>query len=157
MQESVIKLLQAHSAIMDKLRKTGVIRTGNNPVSGYAEWLVQEKLKCTLAVNSMRGSDACDAKGVRYQVKCRRVTKANPSMQLGVIRDLDKSQFDFLIAIYFNEDYTIDRVFQVPHGVIKNYAKPSKHQNGHILHIKGKILDDKRVRDITDKFMDGKN
>ena len=49
---SDIELLSLHSEILTQLRFRGVIRTKNNPVGDYAEWLVSNALGMTLLSNS---------------------------------------------------------------------------------------------------------
>ena len=44
------------------------------------------------------GYDAVDAAGCRYQIKARRLTPQNKSRQLGVVRKLEQTEFDYLIA-----------------------------------------------------------
>ncbi|HDW2598736.1 TPA: hypothetical protein RLU61_004450 [Escherichia coli] len=39
-----LELLSLHSEILTQLRSRGVIRTKNNPVGDYAEWLVSNAL-----------------------------------------------------------------------------------------------------------------
>ena len=50
-RKSIIGLLRNHSAILDELKRRKVVRTKNNPIGGYAEWLVSKKFK--LKFNSM--------------------------------------------------------------------------------------------------------
>jgi len=146
---SVIELLELHSAIIDDLKRRKVVRTRNNPVGDYTEWLVAKGLGLELAANSSAGFDALDAKGVKIQIKGRRITKENRSRQLGIIRKLDEKDFDQLIAVIFNEAYDVIDARLIPHEVIIDYAKYSDPQKGHILYLKGPILKDSRVKDIS--------
>ncbi|MFA6320280.1 MAG: hypothetical protein WCY36_00290 [Candidatus Omnitrophota bacterium] len=143
------KILILFGDLMDELKKRGVVRTRNNPVADYAEWLTVRVFSLGIQTSSNKGFDAIDKKGIRYQIKGRRLDASNPSRQLGVIRDLDKKGFDFLIAIIFNKDFTIHDAYKIPHELIGEYARYSKHQNGYILHLKGKILLAKGVENIT--------
>lgn len=147
---SPIQLLRKHLEIMETLKDKGVIRTRNSPVSDYAEWLVSKKLKVSLTGNSTQGVDAIGKRGKRYQVKSRHLISSCSSRQLGVIRDLKKKQFDVLIAVLFDRNYTVKHAYSIPHRIIAEHARYSKHQNGHILIIRGDITSDKRVKNITD-------
>jgi hypothetical protein len=149
---SVKELLQFHHAILEELKNRKICRTKNNPVSDYAEWLVSTMMGLQLTTNSNHGFDATDSAKKRYQIKCRRVTLENKSRQLGVIRNLEKNAFDFLIVVIFNHEYTIDCAVMMPHEVIADYAAYRKHVNGHIMHLRGKILQDTRVIDIRDRL-----
>jgi hypothetical protein len=149
---SVIELLQFHSAILDDLKRRKVVRTRNNPVGDYTEWLVAKGLGLELAENSSAGFDATDSEGVKIQIKGRRVTAENKSRQLGAIRNLDTKAFDSLVAVIFDKNYQIITATLIPHKVIYDYANYSEHQNAHILHLKGSILNDPRVEDIKKKI-----
>ena len=86
---STSELLLDYVQIMDELRARNVIRTSNNPVGDYAEWLVASCLGLRLETSSTSGYDATDAASrIKYQIKARRVTKRNNSRQLGAIRNL---------------------------------------------------------------------
>lgn len=128
------------------------MRTRNNPVADYAEWLVAQQLGLLLERNSNRGYDATDQDGKRYQIKSRRLDPTNESRQLSVIRNLDSAQFNYLIGILFNRNFTVKEAYKIPCGVIKEQAHFSKHQNGHILSLQGKVLTAQGVENITGVF-----
>jgi hypothetical protein len=141
-------LLKLQSDVISELRSRGVLRTMNNPVGDYAEWLVASALGLKLAKNSAAGHDAESETGKRIQIKARRVHPANNSRQLGVIRNLDKGDFDELVAVIFNESYEVVEAVSIPHSAIAEYSKHRSHVNGHVLHLRGALLSDGRVRDI---------
>jgi hypothetical protein len=143
------QLLQLHSQILDELTKRGVVKTKNNPIGDYAEWLVATSLGCVLQTNSTAGYDAIDKEGYRLQIKARRITVSNKSRQLSAIRNLDGNGFDYLVAVIFDEGYGVKMALKIPHQIIKDYAKYSEHINGHILHLRGSMLSDLRIEDIT--------
>ncbi len=152
---SVAELLKLHSAVGDALRERGVLRTGNNPVGDYVEWLVSNALSLTLTKNSAAGYDAVAADGRKIQIKGRRLSKPNASRQLGVIRNLEKGDFDDLIAVVLDNAYDVVAAYLIPHGVISEHAPHNNHVNGRILHIRGKLLLDSQVVDITEKIKAG--
>jgi hypothetical protein len=145
---SVKELLQQHSAIIDELKRRSIVRTKNNPVGDYTEWLVAKGLGLELAGNSSAGYDGIDSEGVKIQIKGRRITPENKSRQLSAIRKLKEKDFDQLAAVIFNENYEIIDAVLIPHEVIKEYASYRRHVNAHILHLKGPILNDPRIKDI---------
>jgi len=145
---SNVELLRKHSKILDELKRRNVIRTRNNPVSDYAEWLVCEKMHFTIMGNSTRGVDAIDKRRRRYQIKARHLDSLSSSRQLGVIRDLKKRLFDYLIVVLFDKNFGIESAYCMPRRLIRFYARYSKHQNGHILVMKGDVLNSKSVKDI---------
>jgi hypothetical protein len=149
---SEIELLQLHALIVDELKRREVVRTKNNPIGDYTEWLVAKALNLQLARNSSVGYDGKDVNGIKYQIKGRRLTLGNKSRQLSAIRNLAGKDFDVLVGLIFDETYQILIAVQIPHAVVEEYAEYREHVNGHILHLRGKILEDERVRDIRNLF-----
>lgn len=141
-------ILKLYAQIMEELRLRGVVRSGNNPVADYAEAVVAKQLKLKLANNSNRGFDAVDRKGTTYQIKARRITARNKSRQLGVIRNLEKRHFDYLLAAIFDESFILQELWRIPHDKIEEYSKYRSHQNGHILVLRGAVLKDKAVKNL---------
>lgn len=150
---SNLELLSLHSKILTVLRSREVIRTKNNPVGDYAEWLVSKALGMTLLSNSSAGADAIDADGMKVQIKARRVTPDNPSRQLSALRNYEATDFDYLIAVIFDENYNILDSYKIPHEVIRDYARHSVHVNAHIINLKGAILTDPRVMSIKENLI----
>jgi hypothetical protein len=146
---SIEELLALHSSALDELQRRGVLRTKNNPTGDYAEWLFAERLGLQLAENSAKGYDATDGDGLRYQIKSRRITSANKSRQLGVLRDLDANEFDFLLAVLFDDAWQITHAVKIPHSSIARMSTFRAHQNGHILILRPILLNDPDVVDVT--------
>jgi hypothetical protein len=149
---TVQQLFLYYSQILEEMRTRKIVRSTNNPVADYSEWLVAETLGLTLVPNSTKGYDAFDTSGLKYQIKGRRYTHHHKSLQLGAIRNLDNHDFDFLIAVIFNELFEVQKVLKIPHEVIENYANFRQHVNAHILILRGGILSDVKVEDITHLF-----
>lgn len=147
---AISELLAAHSAVLDELRRRGVVRSKNNPTGDYAEWLVSSKLGLKLEANSAKGFDAVDSLGLRYQIKGRRVTPDNKSSQLGVIRNLKGADFDFLVGVVFDKDWQILRAAKISHSVLASVAAFRTHVNGHVMHLRPSIFDNQGVEDITE-------
>ncbi|GAI05452.1 unnamed protein product [marine sediment metagenome] len=76
---TVSELLRCFANILDELKERKVVRTRNNPVADYAEWLVTQQLGLSLERSSKRGYDAIDQNGKRYQIKSRRLDPTNES------------------------------------------------------------------------------
>jgi len=147
---TVPKLLRCFADILDELKERGVVRTRNNPVADYAEWLVTQQLGLSLERSSKRGYDATDQSGKRYQIKSRRLDQINKSKQMSVIRNLDASEFHYLVGVLFNRDFTVKEAYKIPHSVIREHARFSEHQNGYILHLRGEVLTALGVENITE-------
>jgi hypothetical protein len=136
---------QVWARAMRELRNRDLIRSWNNPVADFAERLAAKELGLTLAPPVAQGYDATDTAGVRYQIKSRRLTPENKSRQLGVIRKLELEEFDFLIAVLFNEDLEIQEMWKIPHAVVQDFGKWVPTLNGHRIHAQPPLLDDRRV------------
>jgi hypothetical protein len=146
-------LLRLYAELLDELRRRGVTRSANNPVADYTEHLVSTKLGLTLGGNSASGFDAVDSDGRRYQIKGRRLTAQNRSTELSAIRNLPDRQFDFLIAVVFGPDFTVDYGAQVPFEVVEALAKYSEHTNAYRFLMRRSVLNDPRVTDITSRLL----
>jgi hypothetical protein len=109
-KRTIQQLFQDFAAIMVELRQCGVIRSTNNPVSDYAEFLLCEALELKRAPGSTKGYDAKDKRGRRYEIKSRRLTVENPSRQLSAIRDMEREHFDFLAIVLFSSDFLVTHV-----------------------------------------------
>lgn len=143
------ELLALYVAVLKELRHRKVVRSTNNPVADYAEFLLSGAMGLKLAAKSTTGYDALDTNGKRYEIKSRRITAHNKSRQLSVIRGLDKGHFDYLAGILFAEDFTVQRACLVPFEVVKKEADYREHINGWVLHLRDSIWELPGVRDIT--------
>ncbi len=69
---STPELLRCFADILDDLKQRDVVRTRNNLVADYTEWLVAQKLGLSLERNSKSGYDGTNTSGERFQIKSRR-------------------------------------------------------------------------------------
>jgi hypothetical protein len=145
-------LLKIHAQVLAELRNRQVVRSENAPTGDYAEWLCVQRLGLVLQKNSALGFDAIDSIGTKFQIKGRRVTPANKSVQLGAIRDLDRSDFDFLVGILFDQNYSVTLALKIPHAVVCERARFVSRTNSNTLHLRMSLLEDKRVENLTAKF-----
>ena len=143
---SEIELLQAHGAIIDELLRRGVVETRNNPIGDYTEWLVRCRLGLTKAAKNEKGFDAIDADRIRYQIKGRR--DDGNVVQFSAIRNLDAQDFDIVIAVVFNNDYSIRLAVAIPHDVVPEFASYQRHTNAHNLILSESVLRRDGVVDI---------
>ena len=151
---STKELLGLHAEVSGELRARGVCRSGNNPVANYAEGLVAKALGLELAKGSTTGFDATDSAGLRYEIKARRMTVSSKPTMLSAIRGLKKKHFDFLIAVVFNEDYTVQRAVKIPHETVEKIAKFRKHDNAHRVMLRA-MWEEESACDVTAKLADG--
>ncbi len=144
----VKELLQLQASITNELKDRKIVRTQNNPLGDYTEWIVAKALNLQLASNSKSGYDGETKDGVRIQIKGRRITPSNNSRQLSAIRKYEERDFDELAAVIFDENFDIIDAVLIPHEVVGEYATYREHVNAHILLIKGPILSDPRIKCI---------
>ena len=146
-QMSEIELLQTHAAVIDELKDRRVAKTRNNPIGDYTEWLVCRRMGLEMQANSKKSYDAVDANKTRYQIKGRKDNRTH--VQFSSIRNLDDEQgFDFVIAVVFNDDYSIRIAVKIPHRIVRELAKRQAHTNSHILILTDKAVEHPGVTDI---------
>lgn len=104
---------------MRMLRVRDLVRTANTPMGDYAERICCDRFKLERKGFAEKSIDAVDAKGIRYQIKGRRLTPENRSRQLSPIRDIEKNPFDVLLAVFFNEDLDVQEIWSIPCEVVK--------------------------------------
>jgi hypothetical protein len=149
---TLAELLGRSADTTEELVRRGVYRTGNNPVADDTEWLVASRLGLELEGNSRAGFDAKDGKGVRYQIKGRRLAKPKAPPQLSVLRNLRAASFQYLIGVIFDARFQVTYAAQVPYEVVARLAVPNSHQNGRVLPLKPSIFEEPGVINLTAKL-----
>ncbi len=143
------ELLRLHAAIGEELRERGIVRSSNNPVGDFAEFLFCKAFSWTQAGNSKKSADALCSAGKLYQVKSRRPTRHNPSRQLSAIRDLDKGGFDYLAGVIFYEDYSVARAAIIPYNLVLANATYVARTNSWKFYLRDAVWDWPGVEDVT--------
>jgi len=149
---SVRALLRLHGQIMDELRLREVVRTSNSPAGDYAELLFATAFGWNLEGSSAAGHDATDAEGLRYQIKSRRLTKANGSRQLSFLRKLPEKKFDYLAAVLFDASYGVHRAIILPHEGLEARCRYSSHANGWLFRLEDSCWQMANARDVTEEI-----
>lgn len=149
---SVADLLALYADVLTELRARNVIRSTNNPVADYSEWLVAKAFGFTLASKSVAGYDMEAPDGTRYQVKGRRPTAENPSRQLSFIRGFrgPTEPFDYMVGILFNPNFTVMRAAQIPVADVHELAVHTPHVNGWRFILRDSVWDRPGVIDVTE-------
>ena len=145
---SEIDLLRTHAATIAELKRRKVVRTRNNPIGDYSVWIVCRRLSLKMESNPSAPFEAINAQMRRYKIKGRR--EESRSVQLSVIRNLQDEIFEFLIAVVFNNDYSIRFAASIPYKAVVRMSKFKQHVNGHILTLTDDIVQESDVSDITD-------
>ena len=147
-----VQLLALHAQIADELRARSITRSSNNPTGDLAEFLFCRAFGWTQTVKSKAHIDAVSPNGFRYQIKGRRITRHNPSRQLGALRDLAGAHFDFLAGVLFSEDYSVLRAAIIPHHIAIERATFVARTNSHRFLLRDEIWEAPGVRDVTSEL-----
>lgn len=146
-QMTNVELLQAHGAVIDELIRRDIVRTRNNPIGDYTEWLVCVQRGLDPQNNSTAAFDAVNkTDGQRYQIKGRQSDAHR--VQFSAIRNLDQHGFDFVIAIVFNKDYSIRFAAKLTHAAVQKLSRHQRHVNTHILMLSESCFEIDGVEDI---------
>lgn len=130
--------------LISKLLKDELGRT-SNIVGEYAEDLIKDYVNGELLPPSKKSADVKSPDGKLYQVKSR-VIKGKMTGTLGTIRSWD---FDFLATIIFDEYGNITYAGITSKNAAKEFSNYTEHQNGNIISLSQKFINDKRNIDIT--------
>lgn len=149
-QEPVSELLSLNAATTKELRDRGVLRSANNLVADFAEYLFCRAFSWKQASPSEKGYDATDHNGKRFQIKGRRIVPSNRSRQLSAIRSFDK--FDLLAVLLFCEDYRVHRAALVPKEIVSSKSRFQKHTNSFIFAARDDVWEISEVVDVTSQL-----
>lgn len=149
---TALEILNLYSQILEELCTRGILRSVNNPAADYAEYLCSRALHLKPAAKSTKGFDATDTQGHRYEIKARRLTKRSKPTRFSAIRKIEENHFDYLIAVVFSEDFSVNRAAVFPREVIRKKAFWQAHVNGWILPLKEDLWSLPGVRDVTTKL-----
>jgi hypothetical protein len=151
-EHSVTDLLRLHVQVSEELRVRGMVRSANNPVGDFAEYLFCKAFRWEQAPASASGFDALDRAGVRYQIKSRRLHSRNKSRQMSALRNMDKQPFDVLAAVLFLEDFRIYRAALIPFHTVLSRSKYGSHANSNRFLLHDDVWFLEGVQDVTDQL-----
>ncbi len=145
---SAIELLRVSEEVIDELKRRGIVRTRDKPIGGYTEWLVCERMELERAPNNQRAYDARDKNGKLYQIKGGQ--KERGTVTFSPMRNLDQQDFHYVVAVAFNDDYSIRFAVQIPHDRVREFARRTV--NGHQLSLNDDIVNRPGVTNIRDRL-----
>ncbi len=151
---SVSDLLRLHAEVLDELRRRQVLRSANGPAGDYGELLFCRAFGWMPQPNSARGFDAVDKHGVRYQIKCRRITAFNTSRQLSFIRNLPDRPFDILAGVLLDEAFRVTRAALIPVEIVQSHARYVGHVNAWRIILRDAVWTFPGVSDVTESLRD---
>lgn len=145
------ELLLAHCRITDHIRQRSLHSPGGNPIAGYAELLVSERLELELSPDETVGFDAKDpATGETYQIKHTRAPQKAP--QTGMINNLGGRPFDFLVFLIFNEDLSVREAWKLAYDFVHLTALYSNANDAHYISITRDLRAQPELEDISHRF-----
>jgi hypothetical protein len=146
---STAELLRLWARIMSELRDREILRSSSNPTGDFCEAVVADHFGVELAPASTRGYDLVTNDGTRVQVKGRRWTARSKPSHYSLIRNLDAHEFDLLVAVHLDEDFTVSESWSVPWETVRRYARFNERVSGWRLPIiKGKLSQDATVTSL---------
>ena len=149
------ELLALTGRILDELLQRGIVRSTNNPVADYSEYLTAKAFGLRLVANANAGFDAISEAGTRFQVKARRLTPRNGSRQLGFVRGMASSAdpFDFLVGILFDTNFRVIRAALIPVGVVRQLARRVDYVNAWRIILADSVWTIPGVEDCTERIV----
>ena len=145
------ELLLAHCRIIDHIGQRNLHSPGGNPIAGYAERLVAERLELELAPDENVGFDATDLiTGETYQIKHTRAPQRAP--QSGMINNLDGRPFDFLVFLVFNEDLSVREAWKLAYDFVCLNARYNNANDAHYIYITQNLRAQPELEDISLRF-----
>jgi len=132
-----------------ELRRRGIVRTENNPIGDFAEYLFCGAYAWKLVDNSKKGIDAIGPDRTRYQIKARRLAGNAGDRQLSALRGLPEKSFDKLAAVLFGARFGIARAAIIPHTIVLANATRQGHTNSWRFMLRDEVWDWRGVEDVT--------
>jgi hypothetical protein len=146
---TVNELLTLGVDATQELRSRGIVRTANNPIGDFAEYLFCRAFSWKLADNSQKDADAVGPDGVRYQIKARRLAGNLGDRQLSALRNLPDQRFDKLAAVLFDKRFGIARAVIIPHALVVAKAVHQTHTNSWRFILRDEVWSWRGVEDVT--------
>lgn len=142
-----LEILGEWAAVMRELARRGLIWSGKAPLADYAELLVARYYGVEPLRGTNPGYDLVAPEGRRVQVKSRRYAPGSKPSHFGEFSQLEARSFDDLVAVLFEEDFTVRAAYLAPFEFVLERAKPvlGKHR----LYISSVVAsDDERVVEV---------
>jgi hypothetical protein len=125
-------LLGLWASVMSELTERGVVRSDNNPIGDYCEFLVAAHLGVIPEASSTAGYDVLAPDGAKVQVKGRRlISRGRKPPHFSAVRRLadDPPVFDYLVGVILNRDFSVAEAWEVPIECVRDYARYRPHTN----------------------------
>ena len=118
-------IIKCYLSARDALWKLGILRSERMLQGDFAEWMVSKMFGLKLPSNTVQaGFDAEDDSGRKYQIKSRIVPESVEHTAFD-ITDIE-ADFDFLICVFFTEQFVVKGILQVSREVVKELGSQTK-------------------------------
>jgi hypothetical protein len=168
---SLADLFTLYGSILDELTRRDVVRTRNQPLGDYSEWLVWHALSGQQSANRSEKSFDITAdlsaellaglgpqdgghRGARIQVKARAVSPTPKHHQLQT-SPFHAHGFDYLALVLHEEsDFSIRRAVLLPTAAALAHAKPASARRDDVLRLRmtSAVMGDPTAVDITERL-----
>jgi hypothetical protein len=133
-----------------ELRRRGIVRTENNPIGDFAEYLFCRAFSWKpVDSNAEKEIDAIGPDQTRYQIKARRLAGNAGDRQLSALRKLPEKRFDKLAAVLFDPRFGIARAAIIPHALVLANATLQGHTNSWRFILRDDVWSWRGVDDVT--------
>jgi len=61
---------------------------------------------------------------------------------------LNANEFDFLIAVLLDPNFSVIEAYKIPHKLVAKYSRYNEYQRGNILRLSGRITEDPAIEKI---------
>ena len=168
---SLADLFTLYGHILDELTRREVVRTRNQPLGDYSEWLVGHALNGQQSANKSEKSFDITAdlsadllaalgphdggyRGARIQVKARSVSPIPKQHQLQT-SPFHAHGFDYLALVLHEEsNFSIRRAVLLPTAAALTHAKPASARRDDVLRLwmTPTVMNDPTAVDITERL-----
>lgn len=146
-----VELLKLHGQIINELMQRKIAKTRNQPIAEYSKWLVRNKLNLHDVGNPNEKYDGYDDHDKKYLVRSRQIID-DRAIRFSVIRNLKNRNFDFLVAVSFDNDIKVTEAYIIPIVVLLEQFEYNEYQNGYLLKLNQFNLNDKRIQNIKQQL-----
>jgi hypothetical protein len=147
------ELLSLYADVLEALRSGGCVRSANNPVADYAELLVARAFDLAVETKSNKGFDALEPiTRERYEVKARRIATHSKPTRFSPCRDFGQHHFDYLVALLFEEDFSVSRAIRLSWEQVERISKYNAHLNGNVVFINDALWRGEGHEDVTERL-----
>ena len=109
-------LLNDFSNLSDELFELGIIRS-DSFTGEIGEYFVSKALQLNKTERSSKAIDGIDSEGIKYQIKAKVVNNNNFNYP---ISNLKPELFDFLVIIYFDEEFNPIKIYKIKSSILTN-------------------------------------